>query len=72
MLKRAWHKWTRIARKVGTFQARVLLTIFYGVIVLPFGVFARVASDTLRIKHRPTQWLDSPTQTHDLPWARRQ
>jgi hypothetical protein len=72
VLKRAWQSWNRIARAVGTFQARVLLTLFYGVLVLPFGLFARWFTDPLRIKRRPTQWLDHPHETRDLPWAKRQ
>jgi hypothetical protein len=72
MLKQVWQGWKRIARSVGTFQARILLTIFYAVIVLPFGVLARLFSDPLRIKHRPTQWTEHPDEVHDLQWAKRQ
>jgi hypothetical protein len=72
MLKRAWQAWNRIAHAVGTFQARVLLTLFYAVLVFPFGVFARLFSDPLRVKCRPNQWLEHPADTHDLPWAKRQ
>jgi hypothetical protein len=72
MLKRAWQAWKRIAHTVGTFQARVLLTIFYALFVLPFGVLARLFSDPLRVKHRPTQWLEHPNETYDSQWAKRQ
>jgi hypothetical protein len=72
MLKRAWREWKPIAHAVGTFQARMLLTIFYAVPVFPFGILARLFSDPLRIKRRPTQWLEHPTETHDLQWAKRQ
>jgi hypothetical protein len=72
VLKRFWQRWKQIAQAVGTFQARVLLTVFYAVLVLPFGIFARLLSDPLRIKCRPTQWLDHTDETHDLPWAKRQ
>jgi hypothetical protein len=72
MLKRAWQAWKRIAHKIGNFQARVLLTIFYGVLVLPFGLAARLFSDPLRIKKRPTSWLDHPNEACDLKWARKQ
>lgn len=71
-LKRLWQAWKKIAHKIGNFQARVLLTIFYGVLVLPFGVAARMFSDALRIKKLPTQWLDHPDEPHDLQWAKRQ
>jgi len=72
MLKRAWQTWKRVARTVGTFQARVLLTIVYALLVLPFGIFMRLFSDPLRIKHPPSRWLEAPTEAQDLPWAKRQ
>lgn len=72
MLKRAWQAWTGIAHAIANFQARVLLTIFYAVLVLPFGIASRLFSDPLRIKRRPTRWLDHPEEPHDLPWAKRQ
>lgn len=72
MLKRAWQAWKRIAHAIGNFQARVLLTIFFAVLVFPFGVLARLFADPLRIKRRPIQWLDHPEETYDLQWAKRQ
>jgi hypothetical protein len=72
MLKRAWQAWKNMARKIGNFQARVLLTIFYAVLMLPFGIAARAFSDPLRIKRRPTEWLQHPEETHDMGWASRQ
>lgn len=72
MFKRAWQAWKRIAHAIGNFQARVLLTLFYGVLVWPVGFAACLFSDPLRIKRRPEQWLEYPTETHDLRWARRQ
>jgi hypothetical protein len=71
-LKKAWQAWKRIAHKIGNFQARVLLTVFYGVLVMPFGLAARMFSDPLRIKQRPEAWLDHPNEPMDLQWARRQ
>jgi hypothetical protein len=72
ILKRAWEGWKKIAHKIGNFQARVLLTVFYGVLILPFGVAARLFSDPLRIKQKPTEWLQHPEEAYDLEWARRQ
>jgi len=72
MLKRAWQAWKKIAHKIGNFQAGVLLTIFYGVLVLPFGLATRLFSDPLRIKTRPTSWLDHPNEAYDTQWARKQ
>jgi hypothetical protein len=53
-------------------QARILLTIFYALVMFPFGVAVRLFFDPLRMKQRPTQWLNRPEETLDLPWARRQ
>jgi len=48
MLKRGWQAWKRIAHKIGNLQARVLLTVFYGVIVLPFGLAASTQTQDIR------------------------
>jgi len=72
MLKRLWQAWKRVAHKIGNFQSRVLLTVLYFVLVLPFGLAVRFFSDPLRIKKLPTQWLDHPDETQDLLWARKQ
>ncbi|HUO16163.1 MAG TPA: hypothetical protein VMX38_14355 [Verrucomicrobiae bacterium] len=72
LYKRAWQAWKDLAHKIGNFQARVILSIFYGILVLPFGLAARWFSDPLRIKKRPEQWLDHPNEAYDLEWARKQ
>lgn len=72
MLKRIWQAWKRVAHRIGNFQSRVLLTIFYFVVVLPFGLATRLFSDPLRIKKCPTVWLDHPNEAYDMPWARKQ
>jgi hypothetical protein len=72
IIKRGWEGWKKIGKKIGTFQARVILTIFYGVLVLPFGLAARLFADPLRIKKNPTAWLDHPEEAYDLDWARKQ
>jgi uncharacterized Tic20 family protein len=72
LYKRAWQWWKDLAHKIGNFQARVILSIFYAVLVLPFGLAARWFSDPLRIKKRPEQWLDHPNEAYDLEWARKQ
>ena len=72
MLKRLWQGWKKIAHVIGDFQARILLTVIYAVIVLPFGVLFRLFSDPLRIKHPSASWLDYPHNPSDMEWARRQ
>jgi hypothetical protein len=40
-LRAAWRWWTRVARRIGDFQARIILTVFYYVILAPFALILR-------------------------------
>jgi len=71
-LKRMWEAWKRIAHIIGDFQARVILTVFYAVLVLPFGVLVRLLADPLHIRHQPHNWQERPAEAVDADWARRQ
>lgn len=71
-LKKIWAGYKRVAHKIGDFQARVLLTLIYAVIVLPLGLAIRLFSDPLHIKKGPEKWLDHPQEAMDLKWARHQ
>lgn len=72
MLKKIWRGWKRIARRIGDFQARVLLTIIYVVLILPFGLAVRLFADPLRIKNPPASWLGRSDERADLDWAHKQ
>ena len=50
----AWRWWTRVAHRIGDFQARVLLTVFYYVILGPFALVLR-RSDPLGIGPGPSR-----------------
>lgn len=49
-LKRLWKRWLVIAHIIGNFQAQVILTVFYFVIVAPLGLLIRFFGDSLDIK----------------------
>ena len=49
-LKAVWEAWKIFARKFGDFQARVLLTFLYFVVLGPFAMALRWGSDPLAIK----------------------
>jgi len=70
--KALWHAWKRLAHKIGNFQARVLLTLLYAIVVLPFGLIARIFSDPLKIKNRPTKWIEHAPEEYDMNWAQKQ
>lgn len=41
-MKKLWRKWLPIAQAIGNFQAQVILTVFYLVIMSPLGIGFRV------------------------------
>ncbi len=71
--RRAWKRWLRIAAIIGDFQARVVLSVFYFVIVLPFGLVVRLFADPLNIKgSRQSAWTDFADRARTLEEASRQ
>jgi hypothetical protein len=71
-VKSAWQAWTRLAHKIGNFQARVLLTLLYAFLVFPFAMVVRLFSDRLRTKKRPVCWIDRSEEANDMLWAHKQ
>jgi hypothetical protein len=55
-MRALWQSWKRIASKIGDAQARIILTVFYFVIVGPFAIVIRFWSDPLRLKDG-TGWI---------------
>jgi hypothetical protein len=45
-----WEWWKRVARRIGDFQARLILLLFYFLILGPFALAVRWGSDPLAIK----------------------
>ncbi len=73
-VKYVWSKWKVLAHKIGDFQARVMLSLFYFVLLGPFALAFRLFSDPLQL--RPGNhggWLDLPEGKDDVSVrARRQ
>ncbi len=69
LLRRAWESWKRFGKKVGDLQARVLLTVFYFVILAPFGLGMR-AADPLGLRRAGEGWRVRPPAPGGDPVAR--
>lgn len=67
-----WKVWPGLAKAIGNFQARFFLTLIYAIVMLPFGVLARLLADPLRIKKRPSSWIEHSQENMDMRWAKRQ
>lgn len=71
---RLWEWWKQVGRKFGDIQARILLTLFYFIVLSPFAIVVRSVSDPLGIKPgSPRGWRPKAEQGGDpLGRAKRQ
>jgi hypothetical protein len=74
LLKKLWEKWKAFGHKVGNFQARLILSIFYFIVIFPFGLIVKFFSKPLRLKVlHTTNWLPVQMGSEDsMTRARRQ
>ncbi len=52
LLKIIWKRWLVIGKAIGNFQAQVLFTIFYFLVLFPVGIGVRLFSDPLKLKKK--------------------
>lgn len=72
-LLKLWEGWKAVARRIGEFQSRVLLTILYLILIGPVAVLLRPFSDPLRRRARAgSYWLPRSGALTSLDQARRQ
>ena len=73
-MRRLWEGWKSFAAEMGNYQGRLLLVIFYFVVVTPFGVIVRLFSDPLKTKsiHSSSFWQNQSETSSDIEEARRQ
>ncbi len=64
--------WKKFGHALGNFQARILLTVIYAILLLPFGLLVRMFSDSLHTKKRTDKWLDHPPLPNDMKQAQHQ
>jgi len=65
-----WHRWQRLARRIGEWQSRVILTVLYLFLVGPLTLIVRV-KDPLGLRHY-LMWQPYHGRSADLSAARRQ
>ena len=71
-LRRGWEAWKRFGQFIGDAIARVVLTVFYFTLFMPFALGVRLWGDPLAIRpHLRAKWLERRTQDLTLDDARR-
>ena len=73
-LKKLWRGWMRFGHFMGDIVGRVVMTVFYFTLLLPFGVIITLFGDPLDMKHKDTAplWHARTTGDRNLEEARRQ
>jgi hypothetical protein len=67
LIQRSWIWWKRIARIIGDFNARVILTLFYFIFLAPFALAMRFLADPLAINNKSTpSWGIKPEAKETL------
>ncbi|MEW6482359.1 MAG: hypothetical protein AB1397_05090 [bacterium] len=70
-MKKIFDKWIELAHKIGNFNARVILSIFYFLFITPFALYIKIFKDPLKLKKR-NQWIEKKWVKPDILEARRQ
>jgi hypothetical protein len=71
-LKKIWDAWKKYGQIIGDFIGRLVLTVFYFTILLPFGIGVRLFGDPLNVKnHLPAKWIAKESKGPNLKEARR-
>ncbi len=73
-LRNLWEGWKEIAEYIGDFQSRLLLTIFYFTIAVPFGLMVRLFGDPLNIRKLPegSAWINRSTGDNEITETQQQ
>ena len=72
-VQKMWEGWKGFGHFIGNLLARLVLTIFYFSVFIPFGIGVRLFSDPLRIKTPPSpQWVSRQTGDQNLKEVSRQ
>jgi len=69
--KLAWARMTLITESVGEVSSRVLLTLIYFTVFVPFGLISRLTTDPLDFKSAPS-WLVRKPVPRDITSAKLQ
>ncbi len=74
LFKKLWHSWKDFSQRMGNFQSRILLSLFFFIFISPFALAVKVFSDPLNLKNnsKKSQWLPKKEIKDELEQYRRQ
>ncbi len=68
----AFDRFKIVAGIVGDAQGRIIATLFYFTILVPFGLIARFLTDPMRLKDTSVQWLEREPVSNEIDAAKLQ
>lgn len=73
-IKNLWQRWKDFSKRMGSFQSKIILSLFFFLLVSPFALAVKIFSDPLRIKPKSekSHWLVKKEIQSDLEHFRRQ
>ena len=72
ILRKVWEAWKRFGHFMGDVIGRLVLTVFYFTLFMPFGLGVRFFGDPLAIHARgPSKWVERTTHGTNLDDSRR-
>ena len=73
-IKKLWQSWKNFSERMGSFQSRIILSLFFFIFVSPFALAVKIFSDPLNIKHHTSKshWLPKEEIPTDLERYKRQ
>jgi hypothetical protein len=71
LAQRAWRSWRRFGQWMGDRIARLLLTVLYFTVAVPFGLLVKLTQDPLDTRSAAPAWTARPQQDDSLDQAQR-
>lgn len=67
-MQKIWEKWKKIAEKIGNFQATVIFSVLYFILIIPLGLITKIITDFLHTKDNPhwNEFIDNYSKIDDL------
>jgi hypothetical protein len=72
LLRKIWDGWKRFGHFMGDLLGRIVLTIFYFTIFLPFGLISTLFGDPLDMKKKAPHWIERTTGDRNMTEAQRE
>jgi hypothetical protein len=75
LFKRLWHRWVDLSRRMCSFQSRIMLSLFFFILISPAAMMIKVLKDPLQIKKKKVMgsyWSIRTQKSEEFEHYRRQ